>query len=254
MRTIFVTGSTDGVGRRVVEKLAAPGTHLIVHGRDAARGAEVVAAVQQAGASAEFRQADFASLDQVRRLADDVKHSHGKIDVLINNAGIALVSGARRLSPDGFELHFAVNYLAGFLLTHLLRPVLQTSRVVNVSSAGQQTIDFDDVMLERGYSGYRAYAQSKLAQILFTFDLAEDKCLTATCLHPSTYMDTSMVRNGGITPMSSVDTGADAIIAAINARNGHYFDVQRDTRANAQAYDVDARRRLRELSMQLVAL
>lgn len=254
MRTIFVTGSTDGVGRRVVEKLAVPGTHLIVHGRDAARGKQVVDAVGKTGATAEFIRADLASLDQVRRLADDVKRSHGHIDVLINNAGIALVDGGRRLSPDGHELHFAVNYLAGYLLTQLLRPVLAAARVVNVSSAGQQAIDFTDPQLEHGYSGYRAYAQSKLAQIMFTFDLAEDKCLTATCLHPSTYMDTAMVRNGGITPISSVETGADAILAAINARNGHYFDVQRDTRANAQAYDVDARRRLRELSNQLCKL
>ncbi|HEY0253571.1 MAG TPA: SDR family NAD(P)-dependent oxidoreductase, partial [Kofleriaceae bacterium] len=183
MRTIFVTGSTDGVGRRVVEKLAAPGTHLIVHGRDPARGAQVVAAVQTAGGTGEFVQADLASIDHVRRLAEEIVAKHRHIDVLVNNAGIALVAGPRRLSPDGYELHFAVNYLAGFLLTKLLRPALGAARVVNVSSAGQHAIDFEDVMLERDYSGYRAYAQSKLAQIMFTFDLAEGADITATSLH-----------------------------------------------------------------------
>src|SRR5213079_869911 len=104
-------------------------------------------------------------------------------------------AGPRQTSAEGFELRFAVNYLAGFLLTLLLLPLIQNSapaRIVNVSSAGQQPIDFGDVMLTRGYSGARAYCQSKLAQIMFTIDLGaalEDTGVTVTYLHPATYID-----------------------------------------------------------------
>lgn len=262
-RIILITGSTDGLGRRVAEKLAGPDVDLLLHGRNAARGKAVVGAVEKAGGSAKFYQADFASLAGVRSLAEAVRAEHDQLDVLVNNAGIALPGSKRQKSPDGFELTFAVNYLATFLLTHLLRPLLgakRPSKVVNVASAGQRPIDFDDVMLERGYDGHRAYAQSKLAQILFTFDLAEElkgTGVTANCLHPATYMDTTMVRNGGIRPLNSVDTGADAVLALVNDdRNisGRYFDVQRETRANAQAYDRDARRRLKALSLELTGL
>src|SRR5215470_5361231 len=125
-------------------------------------------------------------------------------------------AGARPTSAEGFELRFAVNYLAGFLLTLLLLPLIKNSapaRIVNVSSAGQQPIDFGDVMLTRGYSGTRAYCQSKLAQIMFTIDLGavlEHTGVTATCLHPATYMDTSMVRRAGVRPL--VEEGALAIL------------------------------------------
>ena len=142
------------------------------------------------------------------------------LDVLVNNAGIGTAGNAREVSADGFELRFAVNYLAGFLLTRLLLPLLEKrapSRIVNVASAGQQAIDFDDVMLTRGYSGVRAYCQSKLAQILFTIDLAEelkDRAVTVNALHPATYMDTTMVRLSGARPMSTVEEGGEAILAA----------------------------------------
>jgi NAD(P)-dependent dehydrogenase (short-subunit alcohol dehydrogenase family) len=158
-----------------------------------------------------------------------------------------------------------VNYLAGFLLTHLLRPLLENgapSRIVNVASAGQQAIDFDDVMLSRGYSGVRAYCQSKLAQILFTVDLADElkgSGIVANCLHPSTYMNTTMVRQSGNTPISTVETGAEAILQlavspALAGKSGLYFNVMNESRANPQAYDATARSRLRELSRELTGL
>jgi NAD(P)-dependent dehydrogenase (short-subunit alcohol dehydrogenase family) len=158
-----------------------------------------------------------------------------------------------------------VNYLAGFLLTHRLLPLLKASspaRIVNVSSVGQQAIDFADVMLTRGYSGVRAYCQSKLAQIMFTFDLADelaDTGVTVNCLHPATYMDTTMVRQAGVAPMSTVDQGADAILnlavgANLEGRTGLYYDGQRPSRADAQAYDAAARKRLRILSHELTGL
>ena len=145
-----------------------------MHGRDRARGDEVVERIASSGGEALFLEADLASLAQVRKLADAVRRETDGIDVLVNNAGIGTAGGGREISADGFELRFAVNYLAGFLLTRLLLPLIEArapSRIVNVSSAGQQAIDFDDVMLTHGYSGVRAYCQSKLAQILFTIDL-----------------------------------------------------------------------------------
>ena len=133
----------------------------------------------------------------------------------------------REVSRDGHELRFAVNYLSGFLLTHLLLPTLRRSapaRIVNVSSAGQHPIDFEDVMLTRGYEGTRAYRQSKLAQVMFTIDLAEqlkDSGVTVNCLHPATFMNTNMVIESGYAPTSSVEEGADAILQlATSPRTG----------------------------------
>src|SRR4051794_11199016 len=216
--TVLVTGSTDGVGRIVARRLGEAGARVLVHGRDADRGAQVVADVERAGGAATFLRADLASLAEVRELAAAVQHATNRLNILINNAGVGTAGAIRQESADGFELRFAVNYLAGFLLTSLLLPLLQASapaRIVNVSSAGQQATDFADVMLRRGYSGARAYCQSKLAQVMFTFDLAEKLAgtgVTATCLHPATYMDTTMVRRAGVTPISTVEQGAEAIL------------------------------------------
>jgi len=266
-KTILITGSTDGVGRRVAEKLAATGACVLVHGRNAARAENLVARIRDAGGKAAFHLADLSSLDEVRTLADTIERNHERLDILINNAGIGTggSDAGRKTSRDGYELRFAVNYLAGFLLTRRLLPLLRASgpaRIVNVSSAGQQPIDFSDIMLTRGYSGVRAYCQSKLAQIVFTFDLAEELMgtgITVNCLHPATYMDTTMVRQAGVAPLSTVEQGADAILNlatsdALDGRTGLYFDGLRPSRANAQAYDTAARRDLRALSQSLVGL
>ena len=176
-KTTLITGSTDGVGRYVAERLAAQGWRTIIHGRDRVRGEAVVKRITQQGGEARFLAADLSSLAEVRSLADAVERDGDSLHALVNNAGIGTSGAKRELSADGFELRFAVNYLAGFLLTRLLLPMLESrksARIVNVSSAGQQPIDFSDVMLTRGYSGVRAYCQSKLAQILFTLDLAKE--------------------------------------------------------------------------------
>jgi NAD(P)-dependent dehydrogenase (short-subunit alcohol dehydrogenase family) len=198
-KTALVTGSTDGVGGLVARKLGQAGAHVLVHGRDAERGARVVADIEASGRAADFLAADLSALAEVRRLADAAQATADRLDMLINNAGIG-TAGPPQTSAEGFELRFAVNYLAGFLLTSLLLPLIKNSapaRIVNVSSAGQQPIDFADVMLTRGYSGTRAYCQSKLAQIMFTIDLGSSlkgTGVTVTCVHPATYLDTSMVR------------------------------------------------------------
>ena len=265
-KTALVTGSTDGVGREVAQRLGRDGWRLLVHGRDRERGKEVVATIEKAGGAAEFIAADLSVLAEVRRLAGAVQKTTRRLDLLINNAGIGSggPQGVRQESADGHELRFAVNYLSGFLLTHLLLPLLKSSapaRIVNVSSLGQQAIDFDDVMLMHGYNGMRAYRQSKLAQILFTIDLAAELAgtgVTVNTLHPATFMNTTMVRQFG-TPMSTVEEGADAImrLAAspeMEGKTSLYFNGQREARADAQAYDAGARQKLRALSFELPGL
>jgi NAD(P)-dependent dehydrogenase (short-subunit alcohol dehydrogenase family) len=259
-RVVLITGSTDGLGREVALRLARPGTHVLVHGRNAERGAAVVRAVQDAGGTARFYRADLARLAEVRALAEQVRRDHARLDVLVNNAGIWLEGEDRQLSADGHELHFAVNYLSHWLLTRELLPLLRGSapaRIVNVASGAQQAIDFDDVMLTRRYSAGRGYAQSKLAQVLFTFDLArelEGTGVTVNALHPATMMNTTMVLSRGARAQSSVEEGAAAVLNLIEADDlgsGRYFDGLRPARAHSQAYDDEARARLRRLSEAL---
>jgi NAD(P)-dependent dehydrogenase (short-subunit alcohol dehydrogenase family) len=201
-------------------------------------------------------------------MAERIQRERDELHALVNNAGIGTTlpgDGARLDSRDGYELRFAVNYLAHFLLTRLLQPLIVRSapaRIVNVSSAGQAPIDFDDVMLERRYNGVQAYCQSKLAQVMFTFDLAEEKRdtgVTANCLHPATYMPTKIVTHAGASPTSSLEKGTRAVLRLVadpelDGVSGRYFDGESEAAAHRQAYDPDARRRLRELSERLVGV
>jgi NAD(P)-dependent dehydrogenase (short-subunit alcohol dehydrogenase family) len=204
----------------------------------------------------------------VHKLAQAVTRAHPRLDVLINNAGIGFTNSdggrGRETSADGYELRFAVNYLSGFLLTRLLLPTIQRSapaRIVNVSSLGQRALDFDNVMLEREYDPGRAYSQSKLAQIMFTIDLArelEGKNITVNTLHPATMMNTTMVLRSGTAPRSTVEEGADAILYVATApelanKTGLFFNGKQESRANAQAYDEQVRAKLKALSEKLVA-
>ena len=257
----LVTGSTSGLGRELALRLGWMGTHVIVHGRNRERGMEVVEAIEsEAAGSARFYRADLASFEQVREFGVAILRDYDRLDILINNAGIARTPDGRALSEDGHELIFQVNHLSHFLLTRMLLPRLfesAPSRIVNVSSGAQTPIDFDDVMLENDFSGGRAYAQSKLAQVMFTFDLAEElegRGVIVNTLHPATYMDTPMVRRAGVTPRATVDEGADAVMQLVTSPDigsGGYFVGQRASRANSQAYDEDARARLWRLSEEL---
>jgi NAD(P)-dependent dehydrogenase (short-subunit alcohol dehydrogenase family) len=267
-KTVLITGSTDGVGRYVAAKLAAAGAKVLVHGRDRERAKSLINEIRRRGyAEPAFYPADLSSLAETRQLAERVLADHQRLDLFISNAGIGTqTSGAqRRVSADGYELRFAVNYLSGFLLAHLLLPTIKASapaRIVNVASLGQHPIDFDDVMITKGYNGGRAYSQSKLSQIMFTIDLAEalqGSGVTVNSLHPATYMNTTMVREGGITPISTVEQGGEAILHLavgedMAGRSGLFFNGMREAQANPQAYDPSARQRLRELSLELTGL
>jgi NAD(P)-dependent dehydrogenase (short-subunit alcohol dehydrogenase family) len=269
-KTIFVTGATDGLGRGVAGELAARGAEVLVHGRDPEKVDATIAELRDRSGNQSQRGylADMSSLQEVRRLAAELDRSEQRLDVLVNNAGIGSSTRGeerREESADGYELRFAVNYLSQFLLTNLLLPLLRRSapaRIVNVASIGQAPIDFDDVMLERGYSGVRAYAQSKLAQVAFTFDLADrlpPEEVTANCLHPATYMPTKMVTEAGRNPFSELSEGVDATVRLVAdpdlaGVSGRYFDGLEESSANPQAYDDGVRRRLRELSERLTGL
>jgi NAD(P)-dependent dehydrogenase (short-subunit alcohol dehydrogenase family) len=265
-RTVLITGSTDGLGRWLALRLAEGGDRVLVHGRSAERADQVREEIRAATGEdrAQVLLADLADPREADRLADEVLSRTERLDVLVNNAGIGSTSpgGRREVDALGIERRLAVNYLAGYRLTHRLLPLLTASapaRIVNVSSAGQRALDFADPMMDRGYDGSRAYAQSKLAQIMFTFDLAqqlEGTGVTVNALHPATYMDTTMVREGGISPWSTVEEGGSAVLRLIDGSDigtGRYFNGTREARADPQAYDPDARRRLRELSQELLA-
>ncbi len=267
---ILVSGSTDGLGRLIARDLAAEGATVLLHGRSEERVEATVREIREETGNDKlgYYLADFSSLEEVRRLADEVRSNRDRLDVLVNNAGIGAGRRGetrRELSRDGFELRFAVNYLAPFLLTNLLLPLLKDSvpsRIVNVASAGQAPTDFGDPMLERGYDGMRAYSQSKLAQITFTISLAErleGSGVDANALHPASLMDTKMVFESFGRAMSTVRQGADAterlaVSLELEGVTGRYFDGQREARADAQAYDLQAREKLWELSARLTGL
>lgn len=256
---ILVTGATDGLGRRVALKLAERGATVLLHGRSGERLDATVEEIHRRTGSERLRPylADLSSLGEVRGLAERVLSEQDRLDALVNNAGI--IARERKESGDGHELTFAVNYLSHFLLTSLLLPLLRDSspaRIVNVASAGQSPIDFDDPMLERGYDAMRAYSQSKLAQITFTFELSERLSgtgVSANALHPASLMGTKMVKETFGYTMSTVEEGAEATARlaaspALEGVTGRYFDGEREARANRQAYEEEARERLWAMS------
>jgi NAD(P)-dependent dehydrogenase (short-subunit alcohol dehydrogenase family) len=263
--TIFITGATDGIGRLTALQLARQNVHLLIHGRNADKLAKVVDEIKRTTGNQNIEGfiADLSSLNEVQKLANDVLEKHDKLDVLINNAGAGTAD--KRYGKDGTELRFTVNYLAPFLLTHLLLPAVKNaapSRIVNISSAGQAPIHFDDIMLEKNFDGVTAYCQSKLALIMFTIDLAEQlkkEKITVNSLHPGTYLDTNMVRKSGIRPWGKPETGADAEVFLATSPQlenvtGKYFNVKKEARTHSQAYDTGARKKLWELSMEWTGL
>jgi len=263
-QVVLITGSTGGLGREVALRVAATGAHVIIHGRNVERGNEVVAQVTQDGkGSARFFRVDLADLNAVHEFAKTIRKNYDRLDILINNAGIATTrSGGREVSSDGYELMFAVNYLSGFLLTRELLTLLidsAPSRIINVASVAQAALDFDNVMLEKDYRGMKAYAQSKLAQIMFTIDLSlelQGTGVMAVSLHPATMMDTDMVvEDLGMEPRTSVHEGADALMHLVTGSDlvsGQYYMGLNPGRARDQVYDTAAREQLKILSEKII--
>ncbi|HTT94841.1 MAG TPA: SDR family NAD(P)-dependent oxidoreductase [Solirubrobacterales bacterium] len=264
----LVTGSTDGLGRALATRLAAMGMTVHIHGRDAEKLEATRLEIVEATGNERVRahRADFARLAEVRALADEIA-ALDALHLLVNNAGMGSGlpdSPERQESADGIELRFAVNYLAGFVLTERLLPLLRHSapaRIVMVASRGQAAIDFDDPMLAGTfYEGRRAYAQSKLAQITYAVDLAgrlgPDSGVTVNALHPSTYMPTKIVLAQHGESIDSLESGLEATLRLaydpeLDGISGRYFDREDEVRANDAAYDPQQQRRLRELSERL---
>ena len=275
-RTVLVTGGSGGIGRATALGLAAMGAHLAITGRDRGRTDDAAREIRAAGGGqADVFVADLSSQSQVRRLAGEVLQRLSRIDVLVNNAGGYW--NTRHVTADGLERTFALNHLAPFLLTSLLLDRLKHSapaRVVTVSSNVQATgrIDFDDLQGERSYSGARAYNQSKLANVLFTYELARKllgTLVTANALHPGVVRTAFGAEDPGsvqrlFTPfmrpfMKAPGRGAATSIYLASAPDleqvtGRYFARSKPRRSSKRSYDQAAAARLWQVSADLVGL
>jgi len=257
-QTVLVTGATSGIGLETARALAKKGAKVVVGARDASRGQGVVDEITAGGGRAELLEIDMASLASIRKAADRISATHSKLDVLVNNAGTA-VSG-RRLSPDGHELTWATNFLGPFLLTGRVLPLLKKAgrpRVVNVGSEGHRAgrLDWENLELERGYTTFRAYANSKLALALFTRELARrEPGVASVVMHPGGIA--TKIWRAAPRPISwilelvlpSAAKGAAPVVRLASAPDlasltGRYFDRFREVAPSAAACnDADAAR------------
>ncbi|MBI4460641.1 MAG: SDR family oxidoreductase [Acidobacteria bacterium] len=275
-RICMVTGATNGIGRVTAEELARLGATVIVVGRNRGKAEATVAAIRQTtgNSSVEMMVADFASLEEVRRLAQQFRSHYDRLHVLVNNAGIWATQ--REASKEGLELTFAVNHLAPFLLTNLLLDVLQASapaRIVNVSSRahGSGRIDFADLQSENHYSGWACYANSKLANVLFTNELArrlQGMRVTANSLHPGVVATGLFDGHKGFTGflgrlakpflLTSVKGARTCIYLAaapeVEGVSGRYFVNCREAPISPAAQDEQTAKRLWEVSEKLTGL
>lgn len=261
-QAVLITGATSGLGNWLSHRLAQAGLVVLVHGRDQRKVDQTVHAVRAAGGTAQGFVADLASLDACRRLADEVG-ARGDLTVLVNNAGVGFgpPGQGRELSADGYELHWAINYLAPVVITRELIPTLKANapaRIVNVGSLGQVSIDFTDLQAEREYDGTVAYRRSKLALAAWSFELAEELSgdrIAVNCIHPATFMDTQMVTEAGIAPTSTVDDGGAAVSHLVldATGSGDFYDGTRVSQAHRDAYDPAVRAALRGATEAMLA-
>jgi retinol dehydrogenase 14 len=275
-RVCLITGGSSGIGKATALGLANMDATVIVLGRDSGRGEAAITEIKQKSGNeaVDLMLADLSSQASIRRLAEDFKGTYGRLHVLINNAGVFL--SRRTVTVDGIEATFAINYLAPFLLTNLLVDVLKASapaRIVNVTSSGERsgTINFDDLQGEKGYGGIRAYNQSKLAMVQFTYELArrlEGTGVTANCVHPGVAA-TNLGRGGGgffgflsrLTQpfLSSPEQGAETSIylassPEVEGVSGKYFAKKAEARSSENSYDEATARRLWQISADLTKL
>ena len=271
-KVCVVTGANSGIGKETAEGLARMGATVVMVCRDSERGRAALEEIKSRSGSqsVELMICDFASQSQIRKLAEEFKQRHDRLNVLINNAGLVLTR--RTLTEDGYETTFAVNHLGYFLLTNLLLDVIKRSapaRIVNVASTAHHsgTIDFNDLQGERSYGTMRAYGQSKLANILFTYELArrlEGSNVTVNCLHPGV-IGTNIFRSvpalGAMAKLflKSPKKGAETSIYLATSPEvaqvtGKYFDEKRAVRSSRESYDEAVAERLWQVSEQMTKL
>jgi NAD(P)-dependent dehydrogenase (short-subunit alcohol dehydrogenase family) len=274
-KVALVTGGTSGIGKATAMALAAMGADVIVVGRDRERGERATEEIRaQTGAKVDLALADLSSQAEVRALAEEFKRRYDRLDVLVNNAG--LVQSTRTETVDGLESTFAINHLAPFLLTNLLLDMLKESapsRVITVSSEAERwgNIDLDDLQSKKSYRGFPVYGMTKLANIMFTYELAErlkGTGVTATCMHPGAVNTRFGTSNRG--PMTLLfrafkpfmrtpDQGADTVIwlassPEVEGLSGRYYSDRKPLEPKKIANDPAARRRLWEESERLTGL
>ena len=277
-KVCLVTGATSGIGEVTARELAQRGAAVVVVGRNEARSEATVSQIRQqtANPSVDFLLADLSSQQEIRRLAREFESRYSRLDVLVNNAGAIMLS--RRESVDGIEMTLALNHLAYFLLTNLLLDMLKSSapaRVVNVSSSSRQRakLDLDDIQSRRRYRGYRAYARSKLENILFSYELArrlEGTGVTVNALHPGLVGTNFLANNGalgrllkmlvaikGMSPARGARTSISlATSPEVETVTGRYFfqEEEEEVPSSRASYDEDDAQRLWQLSVELTGL
>lgn len=272
-KVVVVTGANQGIGKETAAACAAGGAKVVLFCRNEEKGNAAVEELRGRGGDASLVVADFASFASIRAATDTFKRTHDRLDVLVNNAGVFVPH--RRVTVDGFEETFAVNHLGYFLTTACLREILVASgasRVVNVASRAHRggRMNWDDLQSERRYRAFPAYAASKLANVLFTYELArrlEGTRVTANCLHPGvvasgfaqTYGGLAAVlwRMCGVFMKSNAEGAATSIHLAtspdVEGETGKYFAESKEARSTRASHDRDAARRLWEISETMVA-
>ncbi|PJA97424.1 MAG: short-chain dehydrogenase [Ignavibacteriales bacterium CG_4_9_14_3_um_filter_34_10] len=267
MNKIFlITGSTDGIGKQTACELAKTNDTVIIHGRDKKKCLSTIKWIKSKvkDAQLDFVTADLSSLDDIRKMAAEISTKFSKLDVLINNAGV--YKHERELSQHGFEMTFAINHLAHFLLTNLLLPLLKNSdsaRIINVSSIAhtRASMDFSNLNSENYFDGYYTYSLSKLANVLFTYELAErlsGNKITVNALHPGV-ISTKLLQSGFNIAGSSLKEGAATSVylatsAEVEGVTGKYFIKSAESQSSPLSYSKEYQKKLWEASEKLVGL
>jgi NAD(P)-dependent dehydrogenase (short-subunit alcohol dehydrogenase family) len=262
-KIILITGSTDGIGKQTAKDLAVTGAAVLIHGRDNKRTKNTAEEIAEmtGNSTLDFFVADLSSLNEVKRLAEEIHSKYLHIDVLINNAGV--FQRHKEMSSDGYEMTFAVNHLSHFLLTGLLTDLLEKayrSRIINVSSiAHADHIDFENLQGDKFYDGYEAYSLSKLCNILFTYEAArrlQQSGITVNCLHPGV-IKTKLLRTGWGLGGSPIETGSKTSVylaASADVENvtGRYFSNLRQVASSKISLDIVIQNKLWQLSEEMV--